>query len=393
MGTRRSERVGLDREATLTRRQWVGLETRFNLADGHSRQALSAAHERVIDGLPALYRAAGADEQSRIQARFSDSFAARAGQASWAHLPAPLFHYSASVSIEVVAHFLAEHGMRVALCHPTFDNIPALLTRHSVPLVPVDDSAYRDPDAHLEHVDADAIFMVLPNNPTGRAIEREAFRRLARHCRRRDRVLVLDFSFRFFGTLCDWDQYAVLHEEGTSYIALEDTGKTWPTEDLKLGILLASGDLRPSLAAITDDVLLNVSPFVFALLTEFIEADPVPRWISISRRNAELLARTTEPFGIAVCPPDETMSVSWAALPAGVDGVELCEHLTRRGVTILPGNPFFWSTPDRGRHFVRVATLRPEDYFAAAMQRLAAGLADFPRLAAVAPQTPIMEAS
>src|SRR4051794_21123034 len=67
-----------------------------------------------------------------------------------------------------------------------------------------------------------------------------------------------------------------------------------------------------------------------------------------------------------------TLSVEWIRLPAGANSVGLAEALARRDVFVLPGGPFFWANPAEGERFIRVALLRPRDWFVSATERLAA---------------------
>ena len=86
------------------------------------------------------------------------------------------------------------------------------------------------------------------------------------------KTLVVDFCFRFYAAeLPRWSQYELLQRSGVSFITIEDTGKTWATLDMKIGMLVCSDDLHDEFYHRHDDLLLNVSPFHLALLTEFID--------------------------------------------------------------------------------------------------------------------------
>jgi len=114
--------------------------------------------------------------------------------------------------------------------------------------------------------------LVCPNNPTGQELTREQVAKVVELCQKKHLLLIIDFSFRFLSDFRKWDQYELLLKSGIEFVCLEDTGKTWPTMELKIGILMASEGIYASLEVITDDMLLNVSPIIFLLLTKYIEA-------------------------------------------------------------------------------------------------------------------------
>src|SRR5262249_47262126 len=148
-----------------------------------------------------------------------------------------------------------------------------------------------------------------------------------------------------------------------SFITIEDTGKTWATQDMKIGMLVCSDDLRDEFYHRHDDLLLNVSPFHLALLTEFI-ADTIAHGADATigyfvRQNLELLrqafARTVLQLTGGVTP---TATVAWIRIAAQLSGERLWVALRERSIHILPGSNFYWHTPARGRSFVRVPLAR-----------------------------------
>ena len=219
------------------------------------------------------------------------------------------------------------------------------------------------------------MFLVLPNNPTGAYLGERDFADLCTYCKLNGKLLVLDLSFRFFSKeLSAFDQYSVLQESGVEFITIEDTGKTWPTLDMKVGFVLSSPGVAERLRQITDDFLLNVSPFVLVLLTQFACDEPGPGQLSeaaqVARKNRLALKRTLEGLPVQIVEPACDISVAWLRLPAGWSGNKLVEQVEKTGVSILPGEPFYWHAPVRGREFVRVALLRPADYFNRGSERL-----------------------
>ncbi|MEV3985329.1 aminotransferase class I/II-fold pyridoxal phosphate-dependent enzyme [Nonomuraea sp. NPDC049758] len=372
----------MDVADSLTRHEWAGLMNRHNLADGHARQAQTAKMSHLLTRLPELYELSESTPQLAVQRRFEEAFYRRAGQPSVAaRKVAPLHHYSSSLSIEIVANYLREQGLQVGLLDPTFDNIPAILRRHGVPLRPVGEDIFADPADPSFYAGHDAIFLITPNNPTGIDPSPDVLRTIAKQCRDRDLLLIVDFSFRFFSEhLATWDQYAFFESIGVRYIGIEDTGKTWPTLDLKIGSLVADARPHARLQEITDDLLLNVSPFIFTLISEYVDADKESSSRHVARANRAHLERLMEGGPVTVTPAEGPMSVAWLRLPGGWQAGELCDWLIGQGISVLPGSPFHWSDGSRGEGHVRIALMRPEPVFEEGAKALAAAFDQYQRL-------------
>lgn len=366
-------------QSTLTRIEWVALMTEHNLADGHARQGTTGELGGVVDRLPSIYRAAEAHRQADVQNDFERLFFRAAGQPSvLERSEKPLHHYSSSMSIEIVANHLRIEQLRVGLLNPTFDNIPDILKRHGVPLVPVPETVFSDPAAIDCWDSFDALFLVVPNNPTGCDPGPGAVERIALECRRRGVLLIIDFSFRFFSAELDTlDTYAFFERNDIDHIGIEDVGKVWPTLDMKLGSLVAGPRRHDALRAITDDMILNVSPFVFALITDAGRSGVVRDARSASVRNRAALVKQLAGGQVSVMEGGAGMSVAWLRLPDGWDSTEVCEWLQERNIAVLPGRPFFWADPEQGARYLRIALMRPVESFEASVKALADALAQY----------------
>jgi aspartate/methionine/tyrosine aminotransferase len=307
-------------------------------------------------------------DQEAEEARFLDAFFGMAGQSSISALPRPSFHYSASVSIAIAAAHLRALGGVVLVVHPTFDNIPALLSRHGVPMRPIAFSEVNALDTFPE--DVKALVLVIPNNPTGESVDTHQLDRIARVCADQNVELVIDFSFRFASDLCEWDQYAVLQDSKARFLCIEDTGKTWPVLDLKVGLMVSSAALVSSVRAITEDYILNVSPFLLRLLTEYIKSDPDRSWRAIAQANRDALEAALEGSPATVRDDGAAETIAWVYLGDGWDGDEFCRWANSEGVAVCPGGPFYWDRPEAGQEFIRVALLRPHEYFQRAVGHL-----------------------
>lgn len=155
------------------------------------------------------------------------------------------------------------------------------------------------------------------------------------------------------------------------YVGIEDTGKTWPSLDLKLGSLVVSSDLHEPLQSVTDDLLLNVSPFIFALLARYIDADTDTNWVCVSEANRAALIEVLEGTQVEMMPSPCPIGVAWVRLPKDWSSSELCDWLADEGISVLPGSPFFWHAPEAGQRFVRIALMRPLTEFRSAVAAFA----------------------
>jgi aspartate/methionine/tyrosine aminotransferase len=253
---------------TLTRIEWRALDGKFNLADGHARQLIGGHETAVVDALTEIYTQSYSASQSALEADFLETQFAFNCVRVKAHDIAPIYHYSSSLAIDTTAKYLASIGRQVFLIHPTFDNIPAILRRNGVNHKPLDEAMITD-DLALRRVlgKSSVLFLVCPNNPTGWFPSEREFYRLCALCDETGAILVIDNSFRSFrplGTYCDLE---LLTKIATSFISIEDTGKTYSTNDLKLGYLISSVDNTEGLKLIADDIMFNVSPFIMNVLS------------------------------------------------------------------------------------------------------------------------------
>jgi aspartate/methionine/tyrosine aminotransferase len=374
-----AEHAPLDESATLTDWEWLGLHSSFNLADGHAHYPMPEGLEAILATMPGLLERIEERTQQEYEAETARRFFEVAGQ-QYIDRPPLMFHYSSSVSIEMAAKALVETGRKKALLlSPTFDNIPLLLRRAGMNLRPlreddIDDTAG---DLTASSLDSgDVVFLVLPNNPTGWIPTQSTVERLVRRIADVGATLVIDFSFRFYSRLHLWDQYELVRSvPGLDWILLEDTGKTWSLAEMKVGMCSCSSSLRPVLESVTSELLLNVSPFTLSLLSRMMAFDLGQSGQTPDRRlhaagivdiNRQALRSVLADSAWAIASPASEISVEWIRLPSR-RAVGLCNRLSRAGVTVLPGGPFFWDRKKAGNGYVRVALAREPRYFSAAV--------------------------
>jgi aspartate/methionine/tyrosine aminotransferase len=254
-----------------------------------------------------------------------------------------------------------------------------------VPLYPIDESALYDAGriyAELKKlVRTEALFLVDPNNPTGFSLlrhGRQGFEEVVRFCRDHDKLLIIDFSFASF-TLFDpelarFDVYELLEQSGVRYMAIEDTGKTWPVQDAKCAMITPSDDIKDAVYNIHTSVLLNVSPFVLNMLTKYLEDsidDGLYAIADVLMRNREAARKALDGTILRYQEPAVKTSVAWFRIDhPDLTATELHRLFVADGVYVLPGRYFYWSQPSKGESYVRLALARDPEMFADAMTRL-----------------------
>jgi bifunctional pyridoxal-dependent enzyme with beta-cystathionase and maltose regulon repressor activities len=286
---------------------------------------------------------------------------------------------SASVSIDIVGAVLRALGRTAALVEPTFDNIALLLARRGVPLTPIPDTFPLElTAASLPALDVGAFMLVQPNNPTGTCLTSAQLAIVAGACREAGVILVLDNSFRFYNRQ-PFDDYAVLRDAGVSYMALEDTGKVWPTHDLKLSLLFCSRDLALLTRTIYNELFLSCSPFGLLVLEGFVRATESVGlrdvlWAVVDEKRCQLRAALAgTPLVATSEAADSTMPVEWLDCSGlGVTDLEVVAAAAAEGLRLLPGRNFFWASASRREHqsYIRVALMKPARRFARSVETL-----------------------
>lgn len=365
----------------LTQHEIQALKTRYNLADAHTHQRQSRTQDKIVQRLPDLWYESEDNRQDYYERRFIEAFFRLHKQPTAAAIDKTLLSYSASVSTMVVGLYCAQRNKSVALVEPCFDNLVDLLRNMQTPLIPLPEHYLSEPTTiyeNLRHVDAEALYLVDPNNPTGFSLLKDGqrgFEEVIRFCKDHDKMLLLDLCFASFA-LCDprhdrFDIYELLEGSGVTYAAIEDTGKTWPVQDAKCAMITTSDNIREDVYNIHTAVLLNVSPFVLNFLTHYVEDSiqddfaSVREVIATNRRTARvLLAGTIVEY---VEPVVET-SVAWFRITEpDIGATELQQRLLDEDIYVLPGTYFYWNQPEVGERYIRIALARRPEIFAAAM--------------------------
>jgi aspartate/methionine/tyrosine aminotransferase len=363
-------------DKTLTEYEKLSMSDVCNISDGHARQYQSPSQAQIIAKLSEIFYESERSPQDYMERRFKSLFFNLANQTSIVNeRKRIMLCQSSSSAIEILSNFLRKKGYSAALIEPTFDNIPRMLQRHNVPLVPLYESMFAEENFTqiIEQLDVQAVIMVCPNNPTGMVLPEATFKKLAEACKASNKLLVVDSCFRFFCQEMFWDQYAFLDELGLDFAIVEDTGKTWPSLDLKVGMLVVSKGIYEEVATIHDDYLLNVSAFILNVLSYYIE-ETIQTGISksileVCEINRSYLSACLQNTCVNLHDKSR-INVAWLEIDSNFTGEILYKQLVTRDVHVLPGANFFWRNPDRGEKFIRIALSRPDFMFQKAIDIL-----------------------
>jgi DNA-binding transcriptional MocR family regulator len=222
----------------LTSFEIDSLAQSYNLTDGHAFRRWLAAEETIIDRSPQLFRNNTRRLQNQIERDYIRDFMRLARQTYDEEALAYPMCFTASMAFEVVANYLRTNRFTVSLIEPCFDNLADIFRRHDIPMRSIPDTLLEAPgDAFtqaLETIDSDAICLVTPNNPTGMTLSEGSLSRLLHFCKKGRKLLILDNCFRaYLPRHRIYDQYRLILEAGIDAVLVEDTGKTWPTSEIK----------------------------------------------------------------------------------------------------------------------------------------------------------------
>jgi aspartate/methionine/tyrosine aminotransferase len=369
---------GLANLTTMEVDALTDLDGGLNLTDGHARLLLSEEQAGVVARIPEMFVEATRRPFPTIEREAHAAFLGAIGQRT-----APvgtgriLSCYSSTLATDIVARALPV-GATVAVLHPTFDNIADLFITRGLSLVALSEPQLLDRD--WPGAPVSAIVVTHPNNPTGLVTPQEHLRSLAEHAVHHGQTVIIDASFRGQVRDAQYDTYAVLDAAGADWITIEDTGKLWPTHELKIGMLAYSEHTTLPIERAFSESLLAASPVVLQLITA-LAADwsdgGYERARALVERNRAVVKETIAPLGLRLADPTSQISVARIELPPnGPDSSLLYKDMLARGVHVLPCGPFHWADPESGLRYIRVSLARPFETVEAAARTLAQAYRD-----------------
>jgi aspartate/methionine/tyrosine aminotransferase len=344
----------------------------YNLTDGHAYRRWSADEAAILHGAGQLFQSSSRLGQVEIEQAYVRDFLELARQTWDERAFGHLMCFTASMAFEIVANYLRLNRLTLSLIEPCFDNLADIFHRHEVPMRPIPDALLEAPGEAfaqaLSAMDSDAICLISPNNPTGLVLAEGNLRTLLDFCKERHKLVILDNCFRaYLPRRLVFDQYRLVVEAGVDAVQVEDTGKTWPTAEIKAPFFAVSrgGGLYERMYKIYTDFLLHVSPVGIRLMHEFIRLsgrDDMASIHNVVRVNRQVLYDNLAGTFLTPC-ERPFASVAWLRIDHSLTAQELKKILDDHGVFVLPGNQFFWHDPHKGAQFIRVALARDADMF------------------------------
>jgi aspartate/methionine/tyrosine aminotransferase len=278
-----------------------------------------------------------------------------------------VFFLTASMAIGAVARHLANQGVRrIGVPEPTFDTLPGLLREAGLEPVPLPE----DDEALLAAVDTlGAVFLVLPNNPTGWTPSLRALAALPEAAKASGCTVVVDRTCRFHQDR----QHSRLFLADFDWIDIQDTGKTWSTLGTKLAFVRARSPR--TLTALRGEYGLHMKSV--PALNLYITSEAIAleggdyRVRRAVARNRDALEDELGVLGFTVV--SRPLGVALLCLPVGfpMGSTRLAQSLRAADIEVMPGRDFFWNTPLEGEEFIRVSLARPAERFPAQAAALA----------------------
>jgi aspartate/methionine/tyrosine aminotransferase len=366
---------------TLTMQEYDALRDRqYNLADAHPRyQPVHSQRDVLVAlGLDKIWSLTLNVSYEELIQNFKHAFYTLAKQTTALELKRDaMLCFSASECIDIIANFIQSKGLKVALMEPVFDSVSGTLKAKNTKLFPLPEERLKEIDSYFDEFGVEAIWITLPNNPTGMTLSEAEFLKLVAACKKRDILLVIDFCFRFFNQdMARWDQYAILEESGVTYATIEDTGKTWPVQELKIGIVQSSLNIYENLFYYYDNRVLSISNITLLALTEFIRDTEVngseTTIYAVPNRNREIVNEYITDTILEDVSESSSMPIAWLRIAdsSPLDAVALCELCKQKHIHLLPGPNFFWHDNELGRRYLRISLGRNSQHFKVGMRGL-----------------------
>jgi aspartate/methionine/tyrosine aminotransferase len=286
---------------------------------------------------------------------------------------------TASNSIDIVAAWLHMRGKRTGLLEPAFDNLPLMLKRRDLVLYPVSELDLLDLESLEKEIDSQrltALFVILPNNPTGFMLNALDFRSLCELCERKGVTLIVDKTFRLYSRDI-FDDYEIMQESGVEFVVIEDTGKTWPTLDLKVSLLIYKDTIASELRMLYEEIFLCSSNFVLLLLTRLAQQTAHHGLAQVVQKPAaarlalvgDVLANS--PLSLVPNRFKTVLPLAWIdCKESGMTDLELVEYLKGYGLAVLPGRNFYWNSPQENTSNIRISLMRPTMMFYTGLKAL-----------------------
>lgn len=364
---------------TLTDYEIDGLHKSYCLADGHAYQDLHPAFNEIIQNLPQIWQNAAEYTIPEMEQLFSKNFSSFINAPRLEELKKNFkICPTASNTIDIIGAVLNHLKYRVVMIEPTFDNLALLIRRRGVHLDSVKDvDLFQAAESNeIETVlpqlkKYDAVVLVHPNNPTGLILSENGFKNIVAFCDKNGITLIIDNCFRAYRRN-QYEDYHILMESGVSFIAFEDTGKVWPTQDLKASIFYFSDDLKNIVSEVYNEIYLCVSNVTLAILSAFFDKTTK---VGIKSTIWDVVDARRKLLREAI--KDSNLTVTNVSLPSNLpvewlmftendgDDFTICQSLKQLNLAVLPGRQFYWNSSNEkeNQKYIRVSFMKKETSF------------------------------
>lgn len=350
-------------QLTLTHFERKAFSSMLNLADGHVRRKPTPAESKVMSNLQSIYEESLTVDPVKLESILVENHLTLCGQTKPKNIT-PLVFFSGSEALGVIGEALAVDCKMAAVVEPTFDNIPHLIYAAGVNVVPFPEELMNKPAELVDIIKKfHSLVLTLPNNPSGITVDRETLSKIAELCAMHNTALVIDASFRAYGT-DQFDYYEVLTStENLDWMMLEDSGKLWAANDLKAGILMCSERFFPKASELFHDLILSISPFVLAMLGQLakdVGKEAVKEIIDHIQTNRTLIREGLKGhalFEVDTTPSQLSVERLFYDEKAYPDQRELLAHLASKGLALTGSEGYYWAG-SKHKPFVRLALAR-----------------------------------
>ena len=369
-------------QETLTDFEMAGFHSQFCLADGHAYQDLHPAFDKIINSLPKIWHDSAEKPIYEAENHFNKSYSTLIQSPILANYKNFKICPTASNSIDLIAAAVNLLNLKTILVEPTFDNLALLFRRRGVQLDSISDKALLQA-AQVNEIDKcfpnlkeyGALFLVNPNNPTGLEFDENALNNIISFCKQHGMLLIIDNCFRIHKRT-NFDDYNLLINSNVSFMTLEDTGKVWPTQDLKASLVYFSEDMKNIFNEIYNEVYLCVSNFSLGIISAFFEETAKVGiqetiWNVVDTRRALLRkAIQNSTLFVSDLSVNSNLPVEWLVCNASdKNDFTICHELKAMGLAVLPGRQFYWNSfnESKNQRNIRVSLLKRQNGFIAGL--------------------------
>ncbi len=199
-------------------------------------------------------------------------------------------------------------------------------------------------------------------------------------CKRESLVLILDTTFRFFSKR-QYNEYNILLETGLDFVVIEDTGKTFPTLDLKVSMMVYSKAIAKEIRLLYEEIYLCTSKISLSLLSELIKITSDKGlnnviWKDVQYRKQRLI-QAIKGTGLQLVESENTcdLPIVWLNIKeTNLSDIELYSYLEKFDVFVLPGRMFYWNSPLKNQFFIRMSLFIPRQAFEIGLNKLSFAL-------------------